>query len=110
MLGKLKDFPNEMADELTDWQTEDMKRKYPNTELKGNTAETDIWPHSRSAETEKQRIKAIAQQRAKRGTGTKKIAGFNMKGLSSRPILQPDLYAKLCDRMDKLMQEKITWR
>ena len=36
-----------MPDELTAWQTEDMKRKYPNIDIDTLASTTDIWPHSR---------------------------------------------------------------
>jgi hypothetical protein len=109
MIEKLGHFTSDMADELTEWQTEDMHRHYPNTKQDDTSVETEIWPTSRRVETNKTKIRATLA-RAKRGTVVKKPLNPGQKGTSTRPILRPELYDKLADRMDALMGEKITWR
>lgn len=57
MLHQLQDFPTEMAQEMTDWQTADMHRQYPYTSLHVSSADhaqhhatvsTVIWPRGLS--------------------------------------------------------------
>jgi hypothetical protein len=77
----------EMSEGLTRWQTDDMNRKHPNTEQSNDDeVYTLIWPTSR-----------LSMQR---GTYRRKIG---------RPILRPELKRVLCERMQDLMEEKITW-
>lgn len=82
----------DLPEGLTLWQTDDMKRKYPNLEQPDNkTALTRIWPTSRL-----QIWKLMRQGRPVVVTG--------------RPILRRELYDKLRERMQLLMEEQITWR
>lgn len=106
MEADLKGFPNMMAQELTNWQTEDMRRRYPNTSVNGNVVETDVWPTSRTAEHKSSRQRVVANSLAKKSIGKPTI---RLKG-SVRPILRTELFDKLVDRMDKLMSEQLSWR
>lgn len=105
MEEKLKNFPNEMGQELTNWQTEDMRRRYPNTSVNANVAETDVWPTSRTAEQPRQR-RRVARTLGKSSSGTPVVRAAG----AIRPILRPELYDKLVARMDKLLGEKLSWR
>jgi hypothetical protein len=107
----------DMPNELTAWQAEDMRRRYPNTEVEENACSTEIWPRSRlsiqKAPTGNPRgrpragtapvIKRIMQTKATlpsgpRGMGTK------------RPILRQELRQKLDERMTNIFNEKVTWK
>jgi hypothetical protein len=108
MIENCDGFPEEMATELTAWQVEDMHRRYPNTDLKEDTVETDIWPRSRAQETDKKKIReAIKRPRIFR-THSPGIKGI--KGTSNRPILRPSLYDMLVERMTALMERCLSWR
>jgi hypothetical protein len=105
MSKKLEEFPKQMADELTAWQTEDMRRRYPNTETEENAVSTEIWPTSRVVERDQKKInKIIKARKSSNMIGTVKRSG------STRPILRPELYDKLVARMDELMAKDLTWR
>jgi hypothetical protein len=107
MIKKLEEFPKHMAQELTDWQTEDMRRRFPNTETPDeNTVETDIWPTSRIVERDQKKINAILRARK---TASRPRVGAVRAG-THRPILRPELYEKLVKRMDELMEKELTWR
>ena len=108
----------EMPHELTEWQTKDMHRKYPNQDQPDpKTTQTSIWPRSRlsnvsmfhrtrpSTGRPRGRPKGV-----KTGQGRKIIRKKRVKGQAPRPILRPELFVKLCDRMAILMQSKIKWR
>jgi hypothetical protein len=103
MLKQLNAFPHKMADELTAWQVEDMHRKFPNTDLKENTATTKIWPRSRMPETDKTKIRAAMRRPVIRKGSAKPSSG-------NRAILRPELYEKLVKRMDELMSKELSWQ
>jgi hypothetical protein len=109
MTEKLKEFPKYMADELTAWQTEDMRRRYPNTETEESAVSTEIWPTSRVVEKDQKKINKII--RARKNAGGKALAvRSQVKGGHHKPILRPELYDKLVVRMDELMAKELTWR
>jgi hypothetical protein len=83
-----------------------MHRRYPNTVLKEDTVETDIWPHSRVPETDRKKIREAMKARNKVG----RAASVSAKGTSTRPILRPLLYDKLVKRMVALMEKCLSWQ
>jgi len=95
-----------MADELTHWQAEDMHRTVGlNTALKENVAETIITQHTQPGEahlvrTSRRRIRRVSSRQlsARRGSA------------SEKPILRQSLLDLLDQRMQMLLQGKITWR
>jgi hypothetical protein len=101
MIAQLAAFPQNMADELTRWQVEDMHRRYPNTTLQGNTATTEIWPTSRLPKKKKPRG-------LPRKAPIRPASGVRIH--SQRPILRPELFDKLDQRMVQLMGDKLQWR
>lgn len=88
MSEKIVHFGNEdMPEGLMRWQVEDMNRKYPNIQIVNNkTALTRIWPTSRLS---LQRVRRLVLR---------------------RPILRPELFKVLCERMVQLMRDKLTWQ
>lgn len=106
MEEQLKHFPQDIGAELTDWQTEDMHRHYPNTAVDETSASTEIWPTSRLVERDDKKVKAVLKaQRVAARKPTVSLRGT----VASRPILRPELYDKLVKRMDELMSEKLAW-
>jgi hypothetical protein len=106
---------------LSAWQREDMNRQYPNQEHPDNkTALTRIWPRSRASTVGRFHPKRAPTGRprgrpkgVKTGQGRPVFRRTRMrlvKGAASRPILRPELFVKLCERMAMLMQDKIKWR
>jgi hypothetical protein len=77
---------DEMPAEMNEWQTEDMRRSYPHTTGGGIWPETivgtRVWPRSRRQLTGRSR--------------------------STRPILRPQLQAKLWERM-RVLLDHIKW-
>jgi hypothetical protein len=94
----------DMARELTAWQSEDMRRRFPNTSQDDDkTVSTEIFPRSRLSKKRKPRLftKPLQQVYAKpRGV---KVIG------STRPILREELWTRLCERMSALMSETLKW-
>jgi hypothetical protein len=98
----------EMAKELTEWQTKDMKRTYPNTKQEDDTTvSTEIWPRSRLSETRKpsqtKRVRVYAPPRSGGGGGPRQAT-------STRPILRSELFATLCTRMSELLNRVLKWQ
>jgi hypothetical protein len=101
MQTQLAAFPQTMADELTNWQTEDMNRKYPNTTLQNNEATTTIWPTSRLPQKKRQaQLRKPPIRRPQPGPRIK----------SKRPILRPELFDKLDARMVALLEGRLAWQ
>ena len=103
MLEQLKEFPQKIGDELTEWQKEDMHRKHPNTVVAENYAETDIWPTSRLAQQRDRRKVAKVLAIKRRG------GQVMVRGKSQRPILREELYEKMVKRMDALLEDELKW-
>jgi hypothetical protein len=82
-----------MPVEFVEWQERDMKRDFPNVEITGWSAMTRIWPRSRKG--------MVARRRAK--FERPRIA----RGL--RPILRPEMFEALCERMRKMLVEHLAW-
>ena len=91
--------------ELTAWQREDMKRKVPNTEvLNATAARTMIYPRGRT--------NLAANKRAPRRTKPLlrgKATRISAPAGHHRPILRPELFDKLCQRMRELMDREVKW-
>jgi hypothetical protein len=93
--------PNDMPAELTEWQREDMNRKFPSTEMPDErTAFTRIWPRSRLSD---QRRVVRRPRRAGRPLRVLRTAA----PAGNRPILRPSLFERLCERMAALLPERI---
>ena len=101
MLEKLAVLP--VAAELTAWQREDMNRRYPNTEeINQTTALTLIWPRSRRQVARQNRAPRRKPLLRGRATRIAKPAG-------DRPILRPELFDRLCERMSAMMARELQW-
>jgi hypothetical protein len=101
----------DMPQGLTDWQVQDMRRKYPETSVEEvsneeSNASTMIYPRSRT----------YAQRHPHRGHPVaihKPVLSSmpHMKhSLLRHPILRPELFDMLLSRMSALLSEKIKWR
>jgi len=94
MASKLQVVP--VPAELTAWQTDDMNRKNPITEVINPTAaETRIWPRGRTTRQLSARQR-IVSRRVTRMPG-------------KRPILRPELFNMLRERMKQMMSREIQW-
>ena len=107
LIEKLKVVP--VPAELTEWQKLDMKRRYPETEeVNPTTGMTTIYPRSRRDATWLKRKRAVARasMRTKpllRGKATRIVAPSN------RPILRPELFEKLRERMLAMLLREASW-
>jgi hypothetical protein len=101
MLNTLQTVP--VPDELTLWQTEDMHRKRPDTEILNQTAaRTRIYPRGRRVLVRKTIGTLIKKPRVVR---RRAVATPGQR----RPILRPELYDKLCARMNDMMRRFVKW-
>jgi hypothetical protein len=95
----------DMKHELEVWQIEDMHRHYPNTEEPTDgVMTTSVWPRSRLSK--KQR--PVHSYTYTRHVPRRFAVPHHLT--SHRPILREELWLRLCDRMDALLGEKITWK
>jgi hypothetical protein len=105
MLGDLKAFPNAIGDELTQWQKDDMHRKFPNTAVVEDAATTSIWSTSRTRATQgdKKKVARIIGRQKKGAQVVRRVKG------PTRPILRLELYNLLVTRMDVLLKTGLNW-
>jgi hypothetical protein len=102
MVQKIATLP--IAREFTAWQREDMHRHYPTTQESSNptAVQTSIFPRSRKPSVRKK------PPQSKRPLFRGRIQRVNQPA-STRPILRPNLYDKLCARMANLMETYLRW-
>jgi hypothetical protein len=109
LLENVHALPDDFADELTEWQAEDMRRKYPETDRPDeNTAETEVFPrsrtwHKRSTGQPPGRPRRSGFLRVPRGARPKSPTGPR-SGFSGRPILRRELFESLSDRIGELLR------
>lgn len=104
MLDTLKTVP--VAKELTAWQTQDMRRRYPSTEeINPVTAMTVIYPRSRlDRRSPGARARAGAKP-VRRG----RLTRVAKPPAGTRPILRPELLDKLGERMNAMLVREVKW-
>lgn len=101
-----------ILNEFVAWQEQDMRRKFPNvTAVDDMTAMTRIWPRSR-----------LTQQRANTGKPPQRPGRQRGRRLAAptivrkgqvihhaRPILRPEMYSKLRERMRMMLRRVAPW-
>jgi hypothetical protein len=99
----IDDLQTETSVTFFNWQAEDMHRHFPRTDGSGLSVSTTIYPRSKLP-------------RRKNLTGGKSVrrrsiiaAGRPTPG-THRPILRPELYDKLKERMIEMIKEACTWQ
>jgi hypothetical protein len=110
----------DMPQGLTDWQVQDMKRKYPETDLEENigdevSATTTIYPRSRTYDqTHPYQHRPAHLMHHVVATAVRKPVLSSMPRLKHsiirHPILRPELFDMLFSRMTAILSEKIKWR
>ena len=104
-IEKMKVVP--VPAELTAWQSEDMRRRYPETDtINPTTAMTTIYPRSRRDANWLKRKRAVIRRGVtpvRRGPATRIVAPSN------RPILRPMLFYRLRERMRLMLVREASW-
>jgi hypothetical protein len=112
LLENVHELPDEFGLELTDWQAEDMRRKYPQTDrVDENTVETDVYPRSRTWHKQptghppgrppgqyRSSFLRVPRGSVRSKTGTRSMVHSN------RPILRPELFESLSARIGELLR------
>ena len=107
---QVEDLHKEVPQQLVEWQTEDMRRKYPNIKVdetqQSVEAATEIWPRSRL-----ELAPGFKRSRppVKKGPTMARIKGVGRPPPSTRPLLRTELFTKLVDRMTRAVNEAMKW-
>lgn len=120
MIARLRRFPHAMANQMSDWQVQDMHRKEPVTKkaVRAGTARTIIRPHSlwtmrRSAAYQRRQARRIIRFASRSSKYSQRRAAelFHrfQPHLSTRPILRSSLETSLAVRMRDLLHDRIRW-
>jgi len=108
---QVEELHKKVPQQLVEWQTEDMRRRYPNIQVdetpESVEATTNVWPRSRLEQ--QPGFKRPACPVVKKGPTMARLKGAGRPPPSTRPILRTALFTKLVDRMNALL-EAITWR
>jgi len=108
---QVEELHKKVPQQLVEWQTEDMRRRYPNIQVdetpESVEATTNVWPRSRLEQ--EPGFKRPARPVVKKGPTMARLKGAGRPPPSTRPILRTALFTKLVDRMNALL-EAITWR
>ena len=107
---QVEDLHKEVPQQLVEWQTEDMRRKYPNIKVdeteESVEASTEIWPRSR---LELEPGFKRPRPTVKKGPTRARIKGVGRPPPSTRPLLRTELFTKLVDRMTRAVNETMKW-
>ena len=108
---QVEELHKKVPQQLVEWQTEDMRRRYPNIQVdetpESVEATTNVWPRSRLEQVPG--FKRPARPVVKKGPTMARLKGAGRPPPSTRPILRTALFTKLVNRMNALL-EAITWR
>jgi len=104
---QLVELRGDLVREFTDWQRQDMKRRYPavDDESQGGeaTVATNIYPRSRL-----KRARAAAKSQGRAIRRRARVA-VGRAGSSRRPILRPELFDSLVKRMTVMVEDALKW-
>jgi hypothetical protein len=109
MLEKVKHLPAKQAEALYDWQTQDMKRQYPNqSQYDGDVhhwTTTEIHPKVHGGHRPSQRPRGRPKG-AKTGSRIPTVSRPKQTG--PRPIMRPSLLKECFDRQRALLDD-MSW-
>ena len=107
---QVEDLHKEVPQQMVEWQTEDMRRKYPNIKVdeteESVEASTEIWPRSR---LELEPGFKRPRPTVKKGPTMARIKGVGRPPPLTRPLLRTELFTKLVDRMTRAVNEAMKW-
>jgi len=108
-LAPAKGEQSTVLQEFVAWQEEDMNRKFPNVVIVGDmTAMTRIWPRGRQASKPRAK-KAVKGPRRRRMAAPTVVRKGRVVAGGGRPILRPELFQKLCERMGAMLAKVPPW-
>jgi hypothetical protein len=114
MIRKIDHFKRvDIGKELSDWQVEQMHRHKPFTmrNRARGIASTTIRPHSLWEMTHEHGGFERKTGRRLQSRATRRLRSLKrrLRRWSTRPILRPELYQELIERMNRALGEKLTW-
>lgn len=108
----IRELHKQVPHEMVEWQTQDMRRKYPNIQVdetpQSVEAKTEVWPRSR-LEQDTGFKRPYRPPSPTKGPRTYHPKGVGRPPPSTRPILRSELLRKLYDRMIGAAKEAVKW-
>jgi len=104
LLKNAADLDTETSTTLFNWQAEDMHRHFPKVEGSGLSVSTTIYPRSQLPRRKNLTGGNSVRRRSNIAAGRGTSSG------SHRPILRPELFDMLKQRMIDMIKEACTWR
>jgi hypothetical protein len=104
LMKNIADLQTDTSTTLFNWQAEDMHRHFPKVDGSGLSVSTTIYPRSQL-----RRPKSLTPRKSIRRRSII-AAGRAAPGGTHRPILRPELFDKLKERMIDMVKEACTWQ
>ena len=104
LIKNLAALDGKTAETFAAWQSEDMHRKFPKVDGSGLSVSTEIFPRSQLP-----RRKNLAGGKSVRRRSIIAAGRPNASG-QHKPILRPELYDKLKERMIDMVKAACTWQ
>lgn len=96
------DLQTKVSTTFFNWQAEDMHRHFPRVDGDGLSVSTTIYPRSQLRRTKKEEGRRSVRRRSI-------IAASRPSPGNPKPILRPELFDQLKERMIDMVKEAFTW-
>ena len=103
LMKNIADLEQETTTTFLAWQLADMHRHFPKVDGSGLSVSTTIYPRSQLRRYRQPRARSVRRRSII-------AAGRASPGGTHRPILRPELFDKLKDRMIEMVKEACIWQ
>ena len=104
LIKNVAGLQDETTKTFVDWQSEDMHRHFPKVDGSGLSVSTTIYPRSQLPRKKNLRGRNPIRRRAIIAAGRGNATGTH------KPILRPELFEKLKERMIDMVKKAFTWQ
>lgn len=104
LMKNISDLDTKVTETFIAWQREDMHRKFPKVDGSGLSVSTEIFPRSQLPRRKNLTGGKSVRRRSIIAAGRPNASGQH------KPVLRPELYDKLKERMTEMVKEACTWQ
>ena len=104
LMKNISDLDTKVTETFIAWQREDMHRKFPKVDGSGLSVSTEIFPRSQLPRRKNLTGGKSVRRRSIIAAGRPNASG------QYKPVLRPELYDKLKERMVEMVKEACTWQ
>jgi hypothetical protein len=104
VMKNIADLDTKTSETFIAWQRDDMHRKFPKVDGSGLSVSTEIFPRSQLPRRKNLSGGKSVRRRSAIAAGRPNASGQH------KPILRPELFDKLKERMIAMVKEACTWQ